>query len=388
MLRSGNRIALLRNGAQYFPALIAALDAARDEIHFESYLFEADATGRAVAAALAGASRRGVRVHLVLDGFGAAHLDPHLGADLAVAGVQALFYRPLPRWPGLRRAHLHLSRLRRMHRKLVVIDARVAFVGGINVIDDSNAPGRPDHRYDYAVRIEGPLLADIHPVAARMWRLLRWHRLDHRLPARPAIGIDAAVRGAQSAQFLIRDIWRHRRDIEDAYLAAIRGARREIVIANAYFLPGRRLRHALVEAAGRGVRVILLLQGRADHPFVRLASRALYRHFLEQGVEIREYHASFMHAKVAVVDGVWATVGSSNIDPFSLWLSYEANVVVIDTGFAGQLRADLEETMRRGSHAIRRIAWRRVGRVSRFVSWLAYGVVRWLVALVDRNGEG
>lgn len=382
MLRAGNRVELLCNGAAYFPALIAAINEAAHEIYFESYLFAADTVGQDVAAALARAARRGVHVHMVLDGFGAGQFDPGLRQKLITSGVQVLFYRPLRGWLRLRR-----TRLRRMHRKLVLIDARTAFVGGINVIDDHNAPGHPDHRYDYAVRVEGPALADIYPAARKLWRLVGWHQLHRRPTPTPGLTLDMTPQGTKLVQFLLRDNLQHRRDIEDAYLAAIRAARREIVIANAYFVPGRRLRRALVEAAERGVRVVLLLQGRADHPFVRIASHALYRNFLEQGIEIREYHVSFMHAKVAVVDGHWATVGSSNIDPFSLWLSREANVAIFDEEFSRQLRENLEAAMSTGSHVIHRMAWRHIGRSQRLVAWIAYGVVRLLVALVQSGRE-
>jgi cardiolipin synthase len=197
--------------------------------------------------------------------------------------------------------------------------------------------------------------------------------------------MDMTPRGEVRAQFVLRDNLRHRRDIEQAYLSAIRSARHEIVIANAYFLPGMALRRALVAAAQRGVRVVLLLQGRSDHPLVREASRALYRNFLEAGVEIREYHASFMHAKVAVIDDVWATVGSSNIDPFSLWLAREANVVMVDPTFARQLRASLEAALQRGSHVLHRMTWRRIGWFKKMWSWLAYGLLRVLMGLVWRG---
>jgi len=379
MLRAGNRIELLENGAEYFPALIAAIEAAEREIYFESYIFAADHTGYAVAHALTRAVLRGVQVRVMLDGFGALAFDAGIRHEWWVAGVDLLIYRPP-------RLGLHWPRLRRLHRKLVVLDARVAFVGGINVIDDRNAPGRPDHRYDYAVRIEGPLLADIYPAARRLWRLVSWSQLQRRPARSPRLRLDMRPCGESRAQFVLRDNLRHRRDIEQAYLSAIRSARHEIVIANAYFLPGLHLRRALVAAAQRGVRVVLLLQGRSDHPLVREASRALYRNFLEAGVEIREYHASFMHAKVAVIDGTWATVGSSNIDPFSLWLAREANVVIVDTTFARQLRASLEAALQQGSHVLHRMTWRRIGWFKKTLSWVAYGLLRVLMGLVWRRG--
>jgi len=296
---------------------------------------------------------------------------------LRAAGVALLFFRPEPtRWRFRR------YRLRRMHRKLAVIDARVAFVGGINIIDDFNMIGGNERRYDYSVRAEGPIVQDIYASVRRLWRLVRWSRLGRR-PGRSApLPISTAIAGDQRAEFLERDTIQHRRDIEEAYLAAIASARSAILIANAYFLPGRRFRQALVEAAARGVSVELVLQGRTDHPLFQLAERALYRYFLERGVKIYEYHASELHAKAAVVDDRWATVGSSNIDPFSLLLAREANVAVYDPVFAEQLRASLKQAMATGAHPIERQAWSQVSWWRRFASWLVYGLVRLLMGVL------
>ena len=157
--------------------------------------------------------------------------------------------------------------------------------------------------------------------------------------------------GTQVAKFTIRDNLRHRRDIERAYLAGVRTARREILIATAYFFPGVRFRRALISAAARGVKVTLLLQARVEYRLLHYASRALYGQLLTAGVAIQEYHRSFLHAKVAVVDSRWATVGSSNIDPYSFLMSREANVFVRDAAFAGELRVELLQMIEAGSRA-------------------------------------
>ncbi len=375
MIQGGNRLTLLENGAGYFPELIAACDAARREIHLESYIFEADATGREVAAALMRAARRGVVTRLLLDGFGSRTLLPQLLADIRGAGVEVLHFRP-EIGPRLRR-----SRLRRMHRKLAVVDARVGFVGGINIVDDFNGRNLAAPRQDYAARVEGPLVADMHAAANRLWRLVTWSRLGLRRGEDVWLKPHAEPAGEQRAEFLTRDNLRRRRAIEVAYLHAIHRAKREILIANAYFMPGLRFRHALIDAARRGVRVVLLMQGRSDHPFYQLATRALYRYFLENGLEVHEYHATELHAKAAVIDGVWATVGSSNIDPLSLLLAREANLVAHDARFAGELKASLETAMEKGAHRIHRRAWRRIPWYARFASWLAYGLVRGVMGL-------
>jgi cardiolipin synthase len=368
----GNRLTLLRNGTEYFPALEAALDAAETEVFLETYIFADDATGKRIAAALARAAARGVAVHVLIDGFGSnGYHTPELLGLLHEAGVRALIFRPKISPLTLRR-----TRLRRLHRKLVVVDGRVGFVGGINVIDDMDTPKQTPPRYDYAVRVEGPLLADMHDAVVRLWQTVLWTQFGRRSPSAPAMQPDTAPAGTQRAAFVIRDNFRHRSDIEDAYLEAIRSARGEIVIACAYFFPGRPFRRALREARRRGVRVVLLLQGRIEYVVLHYASRALYGSLLRWGVELHEYHKSFLHAKVAVVDGTWATVGSSNIDPFSLLLAREANVVVEDAGFAQELHASLAAAIAGGARQLRREDWRHQSWTARALMWLFYGLAR------------
>jgi cardiolipin synthase len=369
---SGNRIKLLRTGTEYFPALEAAFDAARREICIETYIFEDDITGRRIAQALMRAARRGVAIHVLLDGFGSKDLGEELLQEMGNCGVRVLKYRPdISPWT------LRRERLRRMHRKIVVIDARVAFVGGINVIDDMHTPRQTPPRFDYAVRIEGPLLADIYPVVTRLWTLVMWTQLHQRWH-NPATSIHAARCGKQRAAFVVRDNFRHRKDIENAYLDAITRAKSEIMIASAYFFPGRSFRRALVDAAARGVRVILLLQGRVEYVLLHYAARALYGAFLAAGIEIHEYRRSFMHAKVAVVDDRWSTVGSSNIDPMSLLLAREANVVIDDAGFARELRRSLNDAMEKGAHQVHRASWKKQPLQARVMNWICYELVRFL----------
>ena len=380
----GNRLTLLCNGEQYFPALVAAIDAAREEVFLETYIFADDETGSLVADALARAAARGVAVHLLLDGFGARDFAPRFRAMLRQAGAGVLVFRPdISPW-GLQR-----GRLRRMHRKLACIDGHIGFAGGINVIDDFDTPGQTPPRYDYAVRIEGPLSARLREAAAHQWSQVSWATFRHRWrgshkPA-PAAGgpSPAAMAGGQRAALVVRDSLRHRHDIENAYLELIEGAREEIVIASAYFFPGRRFRRALAEAAQRGVKVVLLLQGRVEYALLHYASRALYGTLLAAGIEIHEYHRSFLHAKVAVFDCCRASIGSSNIDPFSLMVAREANVFVDDAAFAGELRASLAEAQRLGARAVPPQQWQRQPLWLRIRIWIAYGIARLLISVAS-----
>ena len=378
----GNRIALLETGAQYFPALLAAIEAAACEIHLETYIYADDPTGRQVTAALVAAARRGIAVRVLVDGFGAREFPEGLGRQLADAGVEVQIYRA-----ELAPFKLRRHRLRRLHRKLVAIDGRVAFVGGINIIDDNDTP-HLGPRFDYAVRIEGPLVAPIRAAMGHLWRLIGWARFRRRPPPPPLSPCrqDDAV-DAVAAAFVIRDNLRHRRDIEDAYLSAIDAARGEIFIAMAYFLPGRRFRKALIAAARRGVAVRLLLQGQVEYALLHYATQALYGSLIAEGIRIVEYRSGFLHAKVAVIDDDWATVGSSNIDPYSLLLAREANVVVRDAGFAAQLRGRLGRAAAEDAIEITHAELRRSSFFARTLRWAAYGMVRLLLGLTRYGGQ-
>lgn len=394
----GNRVTLLKNGEQYFPALVAAIDAAAAEVFLETYIFADDETGSLVADALARAAARGVATRLLIDGFGAKDFAARFRRMLADAGAELLVFRPqVSPWPFWKQR----SRLRRMHRKLASIDACVAFVGGINVIDDIETPYPAPARYDYAVRIDGPLAARVRTAAARLWTRVSWATLGRRWPGFAMLR-DAARQAAlhhpeshagagnqhaalkeskQRAALVVRDSLRHRRDIEHAYLEAIDAARTEVIIANAYFFPTRRFRRALLAAARRGAAVTLLLQGKSDHPMQRLASRALYRSLLRAGIRIHEYFLSELHAKVAVIDGRVATVGSSNIDPFSLALAREANVFVDDPAFAAELRRSLQEEIENRARAVPPNYWARLSFELKVRIWVSYRIARLLIAV-------
>ncbi|WP_374244134.1 cardiolipin synthase ClsB [Zoogloea sp.] len=380
----GNALTLLENGAEFFPALEAAIDGAGREVFLETYIFADDETGHRIAAALSRAAARGVAVRLLVDGFGGREFVAALMDDLVAAGVNVLIYRR-----EMAALSLQRHRLRRLHRKLAVIDGHIAFVGGINIISDYNHddPDLATPRQDFSVRIQGPLLGPIHRTVAHVWELVAWASFRRRLRLTGSPPACPLPCGDVEAGFLIRDNIRHRHDIEDAYLLALAAARRDVVLANAYFLPGRRFRQALLAAARRGVSVTLITQGWTDHPLQQRATRAMYGQLLAGGVRIFEYHRSHLHAKVAVMDGRWATVGSSNIDPFSLLLAREANVVVRDSRFAGDLHRRLERVMRDGSHEISAADWQRGPRLQRLVNWLAYGLVRLMIGLAGYGGR-
>ncbi len=391
----GNRVHLLQGGDELFPAMLRAIAQARTQLWLASYIFHDDGAGRAMAEALRAAAMRGIQVNVVVDGFGSKATIARLRGWLDGPNLKLDVFRPLERWT----AWLQPGQLRRLHQKLCVVDLEVAFVGGINIIDDRfdlNHGRTEAPRLDFAVELRGPVVARVQHVVraiglrARMghgWRaelrelahlnrplartvaLLRELRVSEpRAPgsAPPADGV-APVPVA----FVVRDNLRQRRSIERSYIEAIRGARSRVDIACPYFYPGRAFRRALLGAAQRGLRVRLLLQGKVDYRLAALAARVLYDELLAEGVRIYEYTPAFLHAKIAVVDDDWATVGSSNIDPLSLLLNLEANAVVRDGGFARELAGRFEQACAR-SHEVKapplRQGWRR---------WLSRGLVAW-----------
>jgi len=320
---------------------------------------------------------------VMVDGWGARHfLTRRVERYLEAGGVRLLKYRP-----EVRPWHFRSHRLRRLHRKLCQIDGRIAFVGGINIIDDMNTPGHKPPRIDFAVCVRGHLLVPIIQTMQRVWAIVEIAQLRYSdIPLFPEEepAVDA---GTQVAKFTIRDNLRYRRDIERAYLAGLRTAHREILIATAYFFPGVRFRRALVNAAARGVKVTLLLQARVEYRLLHYASRALYGQLLAAGIAIQEYHQSFLHAKVAVADAQWATVGSSNIDPYSFLMAREANVFVRDAVFASGLRVELLAMIESGSRPVPPQDWAHRSRFAKAMTWIAYGIVRAAMGMMRYGGD-
>jgi len=390
---TGNAVRLLHGGQDFFPALVAAIDQAAFQVMLETYIYADDAVGRAVSDALIRAAARGVTVRVTVDGFGAGDMPAELAARLRAGGVQLRVFRMLR---GFRLARRHL---RRLHRKLAVIDRRVAFVGGINIIDDHNhgpfEGANLGPRYDFAVQVSGPLVDGIALSAERLWwrlSLRDMHGAERAAavadyPLATDLPPRAEAAGGVRAALLLRDNLRNRRTIEREYLRALGAARHDVILANAYFLPGHKMRRALLACRARGVRVRLLLQGRVEYRLQHYATHALYASLLEAGVEIYEYAESFLHAKVGVVDEAWATVGSSNMDPFSLLLAREANVAVYDAAFAAELRTALEFAIAHRSVRVMPEVHARRSPLHRLANWAAYMLLRLGVIIAGVTGR-
>ncbi|MDB5818670.1 MAG: ybhO [Rhizobacter sp.] len=363
----GNRVELMTGGDMLFPAMLRAIEGARHQIWLATYIYHRDDQVQSITNALIAAARRGVHVRLVVDGFGTGENFERLKAEFAGSGVHIAVFRPTRGW----RSVFQPEQFRRLHHKLCVVDDTAGFVGGINLIDDRIDPHHGTSelpRLDFAVRLSGPVIGPIEQTVRAIWlrarlghdlrdqladvarkpqSLAQAKRLFHQLNITRWAGMDSAIadRRPVRAAFVVRDNLRQRRTIERSYVGALRRSRHRIDIVSPYFYPGRAFRRALTAAADRGVQVRLLLQGKLDYRIAGYAAFVLYDEMFAHGVRIFEYTPAFLHAKVAVVDHDWATVGSSNIDPLSLLLNLEANVIVRDARFNAQLSAAIEHAI-------------------------------------------
>jgi cardiolipin synthase len=335
--QGNNRVDLLENGEAYFPRVFDAMRQAKTEILLETFIVFEDKVGNELQEVLIAAAQRGVRITASLDGFGCGELGTGYLSALSAAGVRIQIFDPAPKLLGIR-----TNWFRRLHRKIVVVDGTIAFIGGINFSADHLADFGPEAKQDYSVEVQGPAVADIHhfallqcgrPARAKYW----WQRRRQRRSELAFTDHDGQVR------LVYRDNGEHPTDIEEVYRQVLRSAQRRVVIANAYFFPGYRLLREIRNAARRGVDVRLILQGQPDMLAAKLAARMTYDYLLKSGVQIYEYCDRPLHGKVALVDEDWSTVGSSNLDPLSLSLNLEANVLIRDRAFNRDLFERLED---------------------------------------------
>jgi cardiolipin synthase len=333
--REGNQIRLLENGEEFFPQVFGAIQRAQHSLLLETFILFEDEVGKALHAELLAAAKRGVKIEMMVDGYGSPDLSDEFVHSLTSLGVRFLYYDPRPPLMGMR-----TNLFRRLHRKIVVIDGVIAFVGGINYSAEHNASYGPEAKQDYAVQVKGPIVDDIaryvqQEMGSEQKQRRWWDHRSHR-PARNASPGDAQV------LLVYRDNDSHRDDIEQHYIEMLKSAKQDVIIANAYFFPGYRLLREMRQAARRGVRVRLIVQGEPDMPIVKVGAELLYNYLVEGGVEVYEYCRRPLHAKIAVQDTQWSTVGSSNLDPLSLSLNLEANLIIHDSDFNQQVRDNLE----------------------------------------------
>lgn len=359
VLEGSSQWRLLENGEEFFPAVFAAIETAQQEVLLETFILFEDKVGLALHEVLLHAAQRGVHIRITIDGFGSPTLSENFVSALTQAGVQIQVFEP----PRLSR---HLRPFRRLHRKVVVVDDAMGFIGGINFSADHLADSGPEAKQDYAVQVCGPVVHQMRTLILSNAQVRRWRGAREKI---------AYVPSDVHMQLVMRDNFRHRDDIERHYRHALHASRQEIIIANAYFFPGFRLLRAIRRAAKRGVHVRLILQGCSDVPIATFAARLLYDHLLNAGVQIYECCEREMHGKVALVDERWATIGSSNLDPLSLSLNLEANLVIRDEAFNAALRERLMRLLH-ASCKPTRASPRRVRLWRLGLAYLAFHVLR------------
>lgn len=353
----GNRVSMLVDGAAFFRGLEEAIAEAKRTVFVETYIIRADTNGWRIAHVLAAKAREGVEVALAYDGYGSLSLDPQLISELKAAGVKILEFRPISVWRGI------WPWRKRNHRKSVIVDTRIAIVGGQNLCDDYAAVedgGKGWH--DVSVRVEGPAVVQVEAMFRRMWAEQRGVML-----ATSSQTPDPYPEGHQ-VRFLGNFGRRERAFIRRSYILAILGAEKYIRICNAYFVPDRVLTRALIRAARRGVRVEIIIGAATDVRAVLLMSRGMYSRLLFNGIKVYEWHDRILHAKTAVIDGEWATIGSSNLDNLSSFRNLEVNATILGERVGGALD-DQFEIDRARSHAILPELWAKRPWVQRVIEW-------------------
>lgn len=342
---AGNRLELLVDGPATHAAMFEAIAAARDHINIESYILDHSGPGVELQELLLRKSVEGVRINVIYDSFGSWSTPARYFEPLRAAGVQLLEFNPINVLRHPIRATLHL----RDHRKILVVDGRVAFIGGVNISNVYSSAGRKQqadakadelHWRDTHMRIEGPVVAQLQKLFLEHWR-----SRSHQSPQPAAYFPTLEPAGDQLAVVAACAAGRRSNPIYRSLLAAIRAARSTIHVTAAYFVPTRRLLNSLIAAAERGVDVRLALPGRSDSWAPLAAGRARYGRLLKAGVRVYERHDAILHSKTAVIDGIWATVGSCNMDWRSFLHNAEANLVVVDAQAAGQLERVFEDDL-------------------------------------------
>ena len=366
--RAGNRITSLIDGAEAFPAMLAAISAARRSICLETYILEDDKTGIRFAAALIERAAAGVAVRLLYDavgGFGVA--EAYVDA-LRTAGVQVVVFHPIAPW----RARWSLAR--RNHRKILIVDDEVGFTGGLNISDDYASPADGGRGWrDTHCELRGPIVGDLGRSFRRSWL----NAGGKEYPAPPSADLIDPTAGPSLVRLLDNTQRRRRRRIRRAYLAAINGAQRQILIENAYFLPDRGVRAALRRAVARGVDVRVICPGRSDVRLIELASLLVQRRLSRAGVRLLRWRGVMLHAKTAVIDGAWSTIGSYNLDYISLLFNLEAIVEVLDEQH-GALMVRQFELDAANTDPFDEATWQALPWWRKAGAWLAFQIRRWL----------
>jgi cardiolipin synthase len=356
----GNRIDVLLNGDEIFPAKLEMIRSARKTITYAQYVFEEGAPAADTAQALAERCRAGVKVHVLVDAVGSLMMPSQYRDWLTEAGCELVYYRPLSPWA--------MDRVNnRNHRRILVVDGRAGVTGGSGTSGKWSGNGRQEGQWrDTDIRLEGPVVAQLQGAFAENWL----EATGVALGGPDYFPSPIEAKGQVESQIVRSSPAGGSVAMYTMFLLAIASARRSIYITNPYFVPDDKMLSTLLQARQRGVRVVLLLPGATDHNLVRQASRSELGRLLQAGIKVYEYRAALLHAKTMVIDSIWATVGSTNLDRRSFELNEELNLVVYNPDIARRLEGVFEADLR-GSREVTYEAWKNRGIVSRFLEALS-----------------
>ena len=360
-LSAGNKVSLLTEGDHFFDAVIRDIRSAKKSINLETFIYTSDALGWKIAEEIAGRAKKGVEVNIMYDAFGSLGTSESIFSYLRQNGVEVIDYHPVFPW----RRFFKLTT--RDHRKIIVVDGKIAYAGGINIgLEYAGKKYKGGGWRDTHLRIEGPAVKDI-----QFFFIENWFRHGGSIVRNDYHFPEIKPRGKKLLMVISTRSRKKIRPIFESYLSAIRHAKKSIQITNAYFIPDRKIYHSLVQAVERGVYVTLILPEKSDVKITKYASRYLYKYYLKHGIKVFEYQKNTLHAKTAVIDGVWSTVGSSNIDRLSLYINLELNIAVLDSDFG----REMEEVFERDLDNSRRVTASKLRKrpFSQFMfEWLAY----------------
>jgi len=349
MIAEGNKVELLKNGNEIFPAMLGAIRGAEMNICFETYVYWSGEIAEEFADALCDRSKNGVDVHVLLDWYGSLRMSDELVDRMVGAGVEVERFRPL-KWFNLRRAN------HRTHRKLLIVDGNIAFTGGVGIAQEWTGDAQdPDHWRDNHYRLSGPIVTEVQRNFFKNWQrcghVMREEDIPKYFPEITAAGsMDAEVVAASPVD--------GPETIRTLFVDAVVSAKVSLDVATAYFVPGERLTEALIEAAGRGVEVRVLVCGKhIDETLVRYASRACWGELMEAGIRVFEYDKTLFHVKAITVDEQWTSVGSANFDVRSCCINDELNIIVKDETFAQQHHLLFDEDCSH-AHEVTLAAWK------------------------------
>lgn len=370
-----NNVRLVHGGADYFSTLVQLIDKAANTIHLQTYIFEGDETGQLVSAALLRAAARQVQIFILLDGYASQHLPHEIIGKWKTAGIHFRWF-----WPLFKSRHFYLGR--RMHHKVIAVDASFGMAGGVNISDRYNDIAGQPAWLDRALLVEGQAALKLHIVCRDMWTKAYWKldRIgkDNSFPRLPGV-----IPDKECLVRVRRNDWvQGLNQISRSYVEMFRQARSHVTVLSAYFMPGSILRKQMAQAARRGVNIRIIVGAVSDVKIAHLAEQYMYRWLFTNGIEVYEYQGTVLHGKMAAYDGLWMTNGSYNVNRISAYASVELNMDVRNIEFASLAEADLDAIIR--DHCIRidpKNYFHHHGWLPRLRQWIAYETVRFLFFL-------